>query len=143
MFFCRKLICIKRCVKHIFTKRKKNLHSYVSFVNMKWIHFICFMKLSESEELGQIHFEIVFEYTYYSEIFSDHIKCKVKISRLIVELYEHKFLSNVLFTLNHTKHKFSLWLYYKLWQVLISYCKFIMPKALNWDILGLCISIFH
>ena len=53
------------------------------------------------------------------------------------------FSFNVLFKLNRTPHKLSLWLYYRLWQILISYCKFIMPKALKWITLGLCISIFH
>ena len=46
-------------------------------------------------------------------------------------------------TLNRTTHKLWLWLYYRLWQILISYCKFIMPKALKWDMLSLSISIFH
>ena len=42
------------------------------------------------------------------------------------------------------KHFLLLWLYYRFfWGILFSYCKFAMPKALKWDILGLCISILH
>ena len=32
-----------------------------------------------------------------------------------------------------TIHKLSLWLY---WQILISYCKFLMPRPLKWSIPG-------
>ena len=55
----------------------------------------------------------------------------------------HKFYAKVWCTINRTTHKLWLWLYYRLWQILISYCKFIMPKPLKWDMLSLSISIFH
>ena len=54
-------------------------------------------------------------------------------------------ICNMWCMLNRTTHKLSLWVYYRIciWQILTSYFKFIMPKALQWDILSLSISIFH
>ena len=54
-------------------------------------------------------------------------------------------ICNMWCMLNRTTHKLSLWVYYRIciWQILTSYFKFIMPKALQWDISSLSISIFH
>ena len=49
----------------------------------------------------------------------------------------HIYLSNVWSIKIRTIQKLSLWLYYDFfWQILISYCKFLMPRPLKWSILG-------
>ena len=97
------------------------------------------LKREQEQKLGQNIFEVAIRLSKCaSQNGKFYIESKVGIFNIFV------VLSNIVCSVkNHTKRSSVLWLSYRFWGILISYCKFVMPKALKWDRVGLCNSIFH